>query len=63
MSDGAKLTIISDVDQDKQMFGSHERSLTYTETSKLQNINPIYLNAKFTFGIIQIITNACQVLN
>ena len=32
MSDGAKLIIISDVDQDKQMFGSHERSLTYTET-------------------------------
>ena len=31
------------------------------ETCKSQNINPIYLNLKFTFGIIQIITNACQV--
>ena len=31
------------------------------ETCKSQNINPIYLNLKLTFGIIQIITNACQV--
>ena len=26
---GANLTLISNVDQDKKMFGSHERSLTY----------------------------------
>ena len=31
------------------------------ETCKSQNINPIYLKLKFTFGIIQIITNDCQV--
>ena len=31
------------------------------EACKSQNINPIYLNPKFTFGIIQIITNAGQV--
>ena len=31
------------------------------ETCKSQNINPIYLNLKFTFGIIQIITYACLV--
>ena len=30
------------------------------ETCKSQNINPIYL-LKFTFSVIQIITNACQV--
>ena len=29
MFDGTNLTHISDVNQDKQMFGSHERSLTY----------------------------------
>ena len=31
------------------------------ETWKSQNINPIYQNLKFTFSIIQMITNACQV--
>ena len=30
------------------------------EMCKSQNINPIYLNLKFTFGIIQIIANAGQ---
>ena len=29
MFDGVNLSLISDVDQDKQMFGSHERSLLY----------------------------------
>ena len=31
------------------------------ETGKSQKVNPIYLNLKFIFGIIQNITNACQV--
>ena len=31
------------------------------ETCKSQNINSIYLDLEFTFGIIQVITNACQV--
>ena len=29
MFEGANLSLISDVDQDKLMFGSHEISLTY----------------------------------
>ena len=29
MFDGTNLTLISDVDQAKKMFGLHERSLTY----------------------------------
>ena len=33
----------------------------FREIRKSQNINPIYLNHKFNFGIIQIIRNACQV--
>ena len=31
------------------------------ETCKLQNIYPIYVSLKTAFGIIQIITNVCQV--
>ena len=31
------------------------------ETCKSQNINPILSSPWFTFSIIQIITNACQV--
>ena len=33
----------------------------FRETYKSQNINHIYLNPQFTFGIIRIIANACQV--
>ena len=33
----------------------------FREKCKSQNINPIYVNLKFTFGIIQIKRNACQV--
>ena len=33
----------------------------FRETCKSQNINPTYLNPKFTFDIIQTITNACSV--
>ena len=33
----------------------------FRETYKSQNINPIYLNPKLTFRIIQIIANHCQV--
>ena len=29
MFDGTNLTLISDVDQDREMFSSHKRSLTY----------------------------------
>ena len=29
MFEGTNLTLISDVDQHKYMFGAHERSLTY----------------------------------
>ena len=40
---GANLTLSSDVDQDTQMFGLHERSLTYqriisySPTAKIRN--------------------------
>ena len=33
----------------------------FERSCKSQNIHPIYLNLKSTFGIIQIITNAFQV--
>ena len=38
MFDRAKLVLISDVDQDKYMFGSHERSRTYRGTRIISKV-------------------------
>ena len=36
MFDGAHHTLIPDVDQGRQMFGLHERSLTYQKSQRTQ---------------------------